>query len=191
MNAFWTGCLAIAASLTIASASFAADKPVKGKPVDTDSDKEEKSDPIAGHSNHGDAFNEGPRQKAYLMKGTGNVHFAATTKSPLVQKFIDQGVGQLHGFWYWEAERSFRQAAAIDPDCAIAYWGMAMANKNNKKRAQGFLKEALDRKSKATQREKMYIDALSAYVNGAGSSRGTKGRKLADAFGKIAGKYPQ
>ena len=82
----------------------------------------------AGHSFHGEAFNEGPRQTAYLREGTGNVSFPATTKNELVQKFISQGVGQLHGFWYFEAERSFRQAASIDPDCAIAYWGMAMSN---------------------------------------------------------------
>src|SRR4051812_33674655 len=63
-----------------------------------------------GHSSHGEAFNEGPRQKAELMPGTGEVHFPVTTKNELAQKFIDQGVGQLHGFWHFEAERSFRQA---------------------------------------------------------------------------------
>ncbi|GIS61999.1 MAG: hypothetical protein CM1200mP2_42240 [Planctomycetaceae bacterium] len=61
------------------------------------------------------------------MGGTGNVTFPATCSKPIVQKFINQGLGQLHGFWFFEAERSFWQAAAIDPECAIAYWGMAMA----------------------------------------------------------------
>jgi hypothetical protein len=79
-----------------------------------------KNDPLAGHSAHGDAFNEGPRQKAYLMGGTGNVNLTVTTKSPEAQKFINQGIGQVHGFWTYEAERSFRQAAALDPDCAMA-----------------------------------------------------------------------
>ena len=59
------------------------------------------------------------------MGGTGDIHFPVTSKNPLVQKFIEQGIGQLHGFWYVEAERSFRQAAALDPNCGIAYWGMA------------------------------------------------------------------
>eukprot|EP00913_Durusdinium_trenchii_P023283 g21861.t1 len=131
------------------------------------------------------------RQKAYLMKGTGDVHFPASTKSPLAQKFIDQGLGQLYGFWYFEAERSFRQAAAIDPDCAIAYWGMAMANKSNSKRSKGFMKKALERKAKATDREQLYIDAMNAYVNSSGRERGKRGRVLADAFGKIAKKYPK
>src|SRR5688572_16105069 len=126
--------------------------------------KEADNGPDPGHSYHGEVFNEGPRQKAYLMEGTGNVTFPATTKSELAQKFINQGVGQLHGFWYFEAERSFRQAAAIDPDCASAYWGMAMANYNNTKRGQGFIKEAMARKDKASDREKKYIDALSKYL---------------------------
>src|SRR5438105_2314599 len=63
----------------------------------------------AGHSHYGEAFNEGPRQKAYLMGGTGKVNLAVTTKNPEAQAFFNQGVGQLHGFWYFEAERSFRQ----------------------------------------------------------------------------------
>src|SRR5438309_7620339 len=79
--------------------------------------------PAPGHSLHGEAFNEGPRQKAYLMGGTGDVHLPVTAKTPEVQRFFNQGVGQLHGFWYFEAERSFRHAALLDADCAMAYWG--------------------------------------------------------------------
>ena len=107
--------------------------------------------PAAGHSVHGEAFNDGPRHAAYLMPGMGKVHFPVTTKKPEAQAFIDQGVGQLHSFYYFEAERSFRQAAQIDPDCAMAYWGMAMANVNNAKRAKGFLKEARKRAAKLSR----------------------------------------
>jgi peroxiredoxin len=119
--------------------------------------------PAAGHSWHGETFNDGPRQKAELMGNTGPVVFPATTANPDAQKFINQGVGQLHGFWYFEAERSFRQAAALDPDCAIAYWGMAMANTNNHSRARGFVAEAVGKKGRAGRREALYIDALDAY----------------------------
>ena len=76
--------------------------------------------PVAGHSSHGEIFNEGPRQQAYLMGTTGNIDFPVTSSVSNVREFINQGVGQLHGFWYFEAERSFRQAAALDPDCAFA-----------------------------------------------------------------------
>src|SRR5436189_1867222 len=91
--------------------------------------------PAEGHSVHGEVFDEGPRQAARRIAGTGKVHYEVSSKVPDVQAFIDQGVGQLHGYWYYEAERSFRQAASLDPDCAIAYWGMAMANVNNVERA--------------------------------------------------------
>ena len=116
-----------------------------------------------GHSMHGDSFNEGPRQKAVLMANTGKINFPVTTRIPECQQFINQGVGQLHGFWYFEAERSFRQAAALDPTCAIAYWGMAMANTNNGKRAKDFMAEAVKRKNGLTPRETKYIDALDAF----------------------------
>ena len=118
---------------------------------------------LQGHSAHGDAFNEGPRQRAYLMGGTGNVQFPVTTNSSEAQAFINQGVGQLHGFWFLEAERSFRQAAALDEDCAMAYWGAAMAAYKKRDRSQGFIKKAVELKEKVTDREKMYIDALDKY----------------------------
>lgn len=120
--------------------------------------------PLAGHSSHGEAFNEGPRQAAYLIDGTGKIDFRVTTKSQKAQKFIEQGVGQLHGFWYFEAERSFRQAAALDPDCAMSYWGMAMANLKNKERNRGFIEEAVKRKEGVTRKEAMWIDAFAAYL---------------------------
>jgi peroxiredoxin len=120
----------------------------------------------AGHSMHGEAFNEGPRQAAYLMGGTGRVHLEVTTKGREAQQFFDQGVGQLHGFWYFEAERSFRQVAALDPGCAMAYWGMAMANWNNPKRAQGFIGKAVEKKAGAGRREQLWIDAYANFWTG-------------------------
>ena len=143
----------------------------------------------AGHSEHGEAFNEGPRQKAFLMPDTGNIHFPVTSKNEQVQKFIEQGIGQLHGFWYFEAERSFRQASAFDPECAIAYWGMAMANTNNSKRAKGFIAEAVQRKKEASKREAMYIDALDNYYKAkrGGSSRA---QSYTSALESIVLEYP-
>ncbi len=83
----------------------------------------------------------------------------------MAQKFIEQGIAQLHGFWYLEAERSFRQAAKEDPKLAIAYWGMAMANVNNSDRARGFIDEAMKRRNQETsRREKLYIEALDRFL---------------------------
>ncbi|MDZ4821503.1 MAG: alkyl hydroperoxide reductase, partial [Planctomycetota bacterium] len=129
----------------------------------TESKALEATKDLAGHSSHGEAFDEGPRQEAYLMDGMGKIHFPITTQQARAQKFFNQGVAQLHGFWYFEAERSFRQTAALDPKCAMAYWGMAMANVKNEKRAQGFIAEAVKRKADTTPRESKYIDALEAF----------------------------
>lgn len=117
-------------------------------------------DTPAGQSQHGDAYNEGPRQQAHLMPGMGNVHFPITTRNPLAQKFFDQGIGQLHGFFYFESERSFRQAVALDPFCATAYWGLAMANVNNSKRAKEFILPAEKYKAGVSPREQQWITAL-------------------------------
>lgn len=124
---------------------------------------EPNNDPTPGHSSHGESFDDGPRQAARLMPNVAGPAFNASTKNTESQKFIDQGIGQLHGFWYWEAERSFRQAAQLDPDCAIAYWGMAMANTNNDTRATGFIRMAVKHRATASPREQQYIDILSTY----------------------------
>ena len=134
-----------------------------------------------GHSLHGEVFNEGPRQAAYLMDGMGLVQFPLTTSNDDARKFVQQGVAQLHGFWYFESERSFRQAAMLDPDCAIAYWGMAMSNRKNDERAKGFIKEAMSRKDKASKREQLYIQAFDRYIN-AKSGNDEEKRKRSERY---------
>jgi peroxiredoxin len=118
---------------------------------------------LPGHSRHGEIFDSGLRQSAYLMGGTGNVHFPITHKVEQAQKFFEQGVGQLHGFWYAEAERSFRAAQALDPTCAgMAWWGVALASHYRPSRAKQFGQLAAKNKAGLTEREKMYIDALTS-----------------------------
>ena len=133
-----------------------------------------------GHSKHGEAFNEGPRQAAVLMQGTGNISFPITTKNPDAQKFFTQGVGQQHGFWYFEAERSFRQASALDRDAAMPYWGMAMANINNEKRAKEFIKKAVERKAGASRREQMWIGVLEKFYSEAKDDKRDKKQRAQD-----------
>jgi tetratricopeptide (TPR) repeat protein len=69
-----------------------------------------------------------PALPAHLMTGQGTeyVHLAITTSNPEAQKFFDQGLAQLHSFWSTEAERSFLQAAALDPEAPMPWWGIAM-----------------------------------------------------------------
>ncbi len=67
-----------------------------------------------------------PTLPAKLLPGMGVVHLPITTSSPEAQQFFDQGVAQMHSFWAREAERSFRQAAALDPAAPMPHWGIAM-----------------------------------------------------------------
>src|ERR1700733_12739673 len=157
----WFGALFAASLLSIdVQSSARSDEPVKPTAPASEANP---AVPAAGHSVHGEAFNDGPRHTAYLMPGMGEVHFPATSKKPEVQAFIDQGIGQIHSFYYFEFERSFRQAAKVDPTCAIAYWGMAMSNINNSKRAQGFLNEARKRASSLDRHGLLYLEALESF----------------------------
>lgn len=65
---------------------------------------------------------------AKLYEGFGNYTRKVTTSSPDAQEWFDQGMQLLYGFNHDEAIRSFTRAAAIDPDCAMAWWGIAYAN---------------------------------------------------------------
>ena len=140
----------------------AASTPDAAKPAEAKTPDEALKE---GHSAHGEVFNEGPRQAAHLIGGCGVVRFPVTTSNDDARKFFEQGIAQLHGFWYFESERSFRQAAMLDPDCATAYWGMAMSNRSNDKRATGFISEAVKRKDKVAKREQMLIEAFDRFVN--------------------------
>jgi len=67
-----------------------------------------------------------PSLPAKILTGQGTVHFPITTSNPEARKFFDQGMAQLHSFWAREAERSFLQAAALDPEAPMPQWGVAM-----------------------------------------------------------------
>jgi peroxiredoxin len=163
------------------------EKKSEEKPADTSTTT---SGPLPGHSYHGEVFDDGPRQKAYLMPGMPKIHFPVTTKSQEAQKFIEQGVGQLHGFWYYEAERSFRQAAMLDKNCAMAYWGMAMANIDNLTRAKKFMVECVKHKAGISDRETLYIDAADAYFKADDKKRKERNEAYVKALERILYKYP-
>lgn len=150
----------------------------------------EEDAPKPGHSQHGEVFDEGPRQAAYLMGGTGKVRFPITTSKPEAQQFFDQGLGQYFGFWYFESERSFRQMAALEPENPMAYWGMALANFENVKRAKKFSEEATKRKEKAGERERLHIEALDAYMKHDEGKKKERGENYVRALEKVLYKFP-
>jgi len=69
--------------------------------------------------------NGAPSLPARLLPGQGDSPLLITTRSPEAQKFFNQGVAQMHSFWAREAERSFLQAAALDPAAPMPWWGVA------------------------------------------------------------------
>lgn len=69
-----------------------------------------------------------PLLPAKLLEGQGTTNMPVTTASADARAFFNQGVSQLHSFWASEAERSFLQAATLDPDMAMAYWGIAASS---------------------------------------------------------------
>ncbi|MBK9168755.1 MAG: hypothetical protein IPM24_14980 [Bryobacterales bacterium] len=67
-----------------------------------------------------------PSLPARLLSGQGTIDFPITTSSKEAQAFFNQGVAQMHSFWATEAERSFLQAARLDPEAPMPHWGIAM-----------------------------------------------------------------
>ena len=118
-----------------------------------------------GHSKHGDAFDTGPREKPWVIPGIGVAHFPITTRNPEVQMWFDQGNALLHSFWDYEAERAFRWCLKLEPDNAMAYWGLARAASirgSDPNRPADMIREAVKRREHASPREQLYIDALAA-----------------------------
>jgi len=62
---------------------------------------------------------------APLFNDLGDYHRDVTTDSPLAQQYFDQGLILAYGFNHAEALRSFKEASAQDPTCAMCAWGIA------------------------------------------------------------------
>jgi tetratricopeptide (TPR) repeat protein len=117
-----------------------------------------------------------PGQIAPRLQNLGNHKLIVTTSSPRAQLFISQGIMLAYGFNHAEASRSFREAARLDPGCAMAYWGMALVLGPNinlpmppeaEPQAYALIQKAMALKERASPRERAYIDALAARYSGA------------------------
>src|SRR6185436_1887541 len=60
------------------------------------------------------------------LQNLGRHTFPVTTKSKQAQLFVNQGMNLAFGFNHAEAGRAFKEAARLDPGCAMAYWGQAL-----------------------------------------------------------------
>lgn len=152
--------------ISVACAAFLMSWSVSGWAIEAtrqDQNSEEiRKDLNFGHSKRGHAFDVGPRTRAKLLPGMPKIEFSSSAKNADARKFILQGLGQLHGFANYEAERSFRTAESIEPNCAFAFFGMAMANTifdtGSKERAFNFLKHAREL-SKRKKNPKLACDS--------------------------------
>src|SRR5262245_56655704 len=103
------------------------------------------------------------------LQNLGTLVFPVTTKSRQARLFINQGVDLAYGFNHAEAGRAFREAARLDPNCAMAYWGQALVlgpninvpmSADDEPKAYEAAQKAVALKAKATPRERAYIDAV-------------------------------
>jgi tetratricopeptide (TPR) repeat protein len=108
-------------------------------------------------------------QPPALMPGTGRHHHRISTRSSEAQRFFDQGLALVFAFSHEEAARSFRRAAEFDPQSAMAFWGVALAqgpcinldvDPPHEKAAYEAVQKALSLVQGATERERAYIQAL-------------------------------
>ncbi len=114
-------------------------------------------------------------QIAPRLQNLGDYKFPVTTASEQAQLFFNQGFNLAYGFNHAEAARAFAEAARLDPQCAMAYWGHAFVlgpNINapmdpaNEAKAFELVQKAVALKEGATPRERAYIDALSKRYSG-------------------------
>jgi tetratricopeptide (TPR) repeat protein len=106
---------------------------------------------------------------AVLMSGYGHWHHPVSTKNAQAQAFFDQGLRLIYAFNHDEAARSFQRAADLDPQLAMAYWGIAEAvgpNYNDPAsegrfaQAHEAIAKALALSADASESDKAYIIAL-------------------------------
>lgn len=99
------------------------------------------------------------------IAGIGDSHLEITTKSTKAQAYFNQGLNLLHCFWDFEAYRAFKEAAHLDPNAAMAYWGIVEAiwdypaMEDTKKAA---LEKAKTLMEKASDHEQYYVRAQQA-----------------------------
>lgn len=117
------------------------------------------------HSQNAPATNFSNLPSPPRMSGIGAATIKITTKSPDAQRFFDQGLNLLHAFWDMEAYRAFREAAKLDPNCAMAYWGIYNSLAQNAQEMAvertAALKKAVELMPTASEHEQYYIRSIS------------------------------
>src|SRR6478752_10699083 len=133
--------------------------------------------PVHQHYERADAVHQsGPDGiLAPRLQNLGVHVFPVTTKVSRAQLFINQGLNLAYGFNHAEAGRAFAEAARLDPQCAMAYWGQALVlgpninatmNADDEPKAKALAEKAVALKANASPRERAYIDAITLRYTG-------------------------
>ncbi|MDR4479408.1 MAG: hypothetical protein R3B37_06615 [Nitrospira sp.] len=130
-----------------------------------------------------------------LFDNLGTLHHPITTSSREAQQYFDQGLRLVFAFNHEEAINSFEEAARLDPNAAMAYWGIALAlgpninlpmDREAEKRAYGAVQKAKALAARATPRERAYINALThRYSLAPDASRDAHDAAYAEAMGQL------
>ena len=133
------------------------------------------------------------------LQNLGVHTFPVGTKVERAQLFINQGVNLAYAFNHAEAARAFAEAARLDPDLAMAYWGHALVlgpninatmTPEDEPKAYALAQKALSMKSKASPREQAYIDAVAVRYTGRPEDRDKANRAFAAAMRDVVAAFP-
>jgi tetratricopeptide (TPR) repeat protein len=141
-------------------------------------------------------------QTSDSFQNLGKHHFKITTESADAQRAFDRGLTLAYGFSYHRAEGEFRRAAEADPNCAMAWWGVALVNgphinfaavpPDRAKVAWEAASKAKTLASGATKLEKALIEAMDKrYADPPPSDRASLDQAYAKAMGDVWRAYPR
>lgn len=139
------------------------------------------------------------RPIAPRLQNLGVHTFPVSTKNPQAQLFMNQGLNLTFAFNHAEAGRAFAEAARLDPNLAMAYWGQSFVlgpninapmNPDDEPKALELVNKAVALKAHATPRERAYIDALTARYTGRTEDRQKADRAFAAAMRKLVERFP-
>jgi tetratricopeptide (TPR) repeat protein len=135
-----------------------------------------------------------------LWEGLGGVTYRITTANELAQSYFNQGLRLTYAFNHSEAQRAFRQAQKLDPDCAMCFWGEALVlgpninlpmQEDAVAPAFAAAEKARMLAPKATPREQALIAAVSTrYAKDAKADRVPLDAAYALAMEKVAAQFP-
>lgn len=136
-----------------------------------------------------------------LYKNLGTHGRKVVISSPLAQQYFDQGLTLTYAFNHAESIKMFKEAARLDPTCAMCYWGIAYAlgPNINAPMADAAVPQAFDALQKAHELagavspvEQDFIAALSQrYAKEPMKDRASLDKAYADAMRVLAKKYPE